>query len=292
MQCQVAFFVVFATVLATSSAATAQQLTDLSGYWHNPLFEDNLDRFEGPTVGEWVGLPLNDASRRAAESWDAAILSVPEHQCQDYPADYASNSVAPISIWKEMDPQSHNVIAWRSRLQWMGGERTIWMDGRPRPSEDVAPHLARVLDGTLGARHIGRHDDSPQEQLAPAQRSATQRQGHAGRALHTARQRPDDRHDDSRPGLLHRAGRPKPRLHPQHQPDDVGVRVRDGSKKSPVQSATFRTISRARTRTSTHSRSTLQVPIEAARGGAQTMYPEYRTRLATLPIPPRRTPVK
>ena len=35
-----------------------------------------------------------------------------------------------------------------------------------------------------------------------------------------------------------------------------------------------------------------QVPIEAARGGAQTMYPEYRTRLATLPIPPRRTPVK
>jgi hypothetical protein len=31
-----------------------------------------------------------------------------------------------------------------------------------------------------------------------------------------------------------------------------------------------------------------QVPVEAARGVAQTMYPEYRTRLATLPIPPRR----
>jgi hypothetical protein len=26
------------------------------------------------------------------------------------------------------------------------------------------------------------------------------------------------------------------------------------------------------------------VPVEAARGGAETLYPEYRRRLATLPI--------
>jgi len=53
-------------VLGTRSTARAQQLTDLSGYWHNPLFEDNLDRGDGPAIGEWVGLPLNDAGRLAA----------------------------------------------------------------------------------------------------------------------------------------------------------------------------------------------------------------------------------
>jgi hypothetical protein len=33
---------------------------------------------------------------------------------------------------------------------------------------------------------------------------------------------------------------------------------------------------------------TYGIPYEAARGGAETMYPEYELKLATLPVPPRR----
>ena len=29
------------------------------------------------------------------------------------------------------------------------------------------------------------------------------------------------------------------------------------------------------------------IPVEATRGGAETMYPEYQLKLATLPMPPK-----
>jgi hypothetical protein len=32
------------------------------------------------------------------------------------------------------------------------------------------------------------------------------------------------------------------------------------------------------------------MPIEAARGGAATMYPEYQQRMEQLPIPPAKSP--
>jgi hypothetical protein len=42
-------------------------------------------------------------------------------------------------MWKEFDPVTHAIVAWRTRLQYMSPERTIWMDGRPHP-DDEAPH--------------------------------------------------------------------------------------------------------------------------------------------------------
>ena len=112
---------------------------DLQGFWTNPMYEDNRDRGEGPYLGDYLGLPINEAARRAAEAWDPTILSLEERQCNDYAADYAAHSVGHQDIWKEMDPFTNAVIAWRMRLSWMGGQRTIWMDGRPHPPEG-APH--------------------------------------------------------------------------------------------------------------------------------------------------------
>ena len=112
---------------------------DLQGYWANPLYEDNRDRGEGPYLGDYLGLPINEAARRAADVWDPTILSLEERQCNDYSADYATHSVGHQTMWKEVDPFTNQTIAWRMRLSWMAGQRTIWMDGRPHPPEG-APH--------------------------------------------------------------------------------------------------------------------------------------------------------
>ncbi len=50
-----------------------------------------------------------------------------------------ANSTWAFDMWKEFDPVTHHTVAWRTRLQCMSLERTIWMDGRKHP-DDEAPH--------------------------------------------------------------------------------------------------------------------------------------------------------
>src|SRR5436309_22086 len=111
---------------------------DLSGYWHNPMNEDQLERGGGPISGEYVGIPLNDAARMRADAWNASLLTVPERQCIPHPADYGP-SFSNLMIWKDMDPVTRDEIAWHTHMSWMAAERTIWMDGRPHPPA-YAPH--------------------------------------------------------------------------------------------------------------------------------------------------------
>jgi hypothetical protein len=73
-----------------------------------------------------------------AEAWNADILSVPEHQCKPHPADYSPRGPAALQMWKEVDPASREVIAWRTHIQWQAPERWIYMDGRPHPDEFAA----------------------------------------------------------------------------------------------------------------------------------------------------------
>ncbi len=42
-------------------------------------------------------------------------------------------------IWSEVDPFTQAVVAWHTTLRFMLPQRTIYMDGRPHPSEN-APH--------------------------------------------------------------------------------------------------------------------------------------------------------
>src|SRR5258705_3620387 len=74
-------FVAFAALLISAPWPAAAQVT-VSGFW-NPIFdEDFLERIPGPEVGDYLGLPINDAARLRADSWDASLLSLPEHQCK------------------------------------------------------------------------------------------------------------------------------------------------------------------------------------------------------------------
>jgi glyoxylase-like metal-dependent hydrolase (beta-lactamase superfamily II) len=117
-------------------AAPAFGQIDLAGEWNNIAFEDQADRRGGPELGDYTGFPLNDAARLRADSWMASIWSLPEWQCRPHPADYITVGPSTLHIWKELTPLTRQVVAWH--MEWLRSkERVIYMDGRPHPSEDA-----------------------------------------------------------------------------------------------------------------------------------------------------------
>jgi hypothetical protein len=101
--------------------------------------EDQPDRIPGVGLGDYTGLPINDAARLRAESWDASRLTLQEHQCRVHVSPYIYIGPLVLRIWEERDPESQQVVAIRNYIQTYEQWRTIWMDGRPHPPEN-APH--------------------------------------------------------------------------------------------------------------------------------------------------------
>jgi len=111
---------------------------DIAGPWGTRRGEDNGERGRGPEVGDYTGLPITDAARYKADSWTATKWSVLEHQCEPHPSDYAP-SFSSMLIYKVMDENAWQTVAYKTVMGWMNPLRTIWMDGRPHPSAN-APH--------------------------------------------------------------------------------------------------------------------------------------------------------
>jgi len=124
-----------------SERASAQ--VNLSGVWDNLgiLHEDWPDRLFGPELGDYTGVPLNNEARLRAEAWDASLITLPEYQCRVHPSDYVP-SFAGMRIWEERDKDSQQLIAVHTHHFAWGTERTIWMDGRAHPP-DYALHTSQ-----------------------------------------------------------------------------------------------------------------------------------------------------
>src|SRR5437867_12228545 len=118
--------------------AAAARGIDISGEWSPRFHEDQPERIPGPDIGDYVGLPINEAARLHGDSWDASLLTVPDHQCKPHPSDYSPRGPANLRLWKEVDTVSQQVKAWHTHISWQAPERTIWMDGRPHPPEYAA----------------------------------------------------------------------------------------------------------------------------------------------------------
>jgi hypothetical protein len=125
--------------LGTNVSAFAQ--VDLTGLWAppRPYEEDEPERGPGPSLVEFVGLPINDYARQWGLAYSPARLSLPEHQCQVHVVEYIHRGPNQIRIREERDPITHQLIAIRESINTYEQDRIIWMDDRPHPSE-YAPH--------------------------------------------------------------------------------------------------------------------------------------------------------
>jgi glyoxylase-like metal-dependent hydrolase (beta-lactamase superfamily II) len=100
------------------------------------MWEDQPERVPGPELGDYLGIPVSEAARLRAESWDASIQTLPEWQCRPHSADYIWRGPSNLRISKEVDPVSRQITAFHA--EWLRSvDRAIYLDGRPHPPADA-----------------------------------------------------------------------------------------------------------------------------------------------------------
>ena len=125
-----------ATVLALLAvwalAAPAHAQPDLAGSW--------VGRGNEFTTGlglpvDFTGMPLNEEGRLRALSYNESQLAMIERQCQGWPASYLVQGPFGLRIWSDLDPVKGTVRSWTIGAWEDKPSMTIWMDGRPHPTE-------------------------------------------------------------------------------------------------------------------------------------------------------------
>jgi cyclase len=107
---------------------------DLSGEW---VVRNNEDPGQ-PPLGDYLGIPFNDAGRQRAETTAESIWGTPEYQCRPHSAPHAWRGVGGARLIKEIDPLTREVTAYHVQF-WRSMDRPIYLDGRPHPPA-WAPH--------------------------------------------------------------------------------------------------------------------------------------------------------
>jgi hypothetical protein len=136
-----------AALLFSAAPASAQIDFDIVGFWDQPaagitsmfgFVEDSKERAGGPTLVDYLGIPLTPEARARALAYDGALLGVPEHVCMRHPSTYSYWGPARLRIESDLDPNL-DLVAYKIGGTFRRADRTIWMDGRPHPSK-FAPH--------------------------------------------------------------------------------------------------------------------------------------------------------
>jgi len=124
--------------VALLAALPAYAQLGLSGVWADRITEDSYERSGGPPLGDYQGIPLNDAGRMKADSHDHSEWSLPEFQCRPHPGPYQWRALGAVRISEDIDPVSRELRGYH--LEYLRSmDRWIYMDGRPHPPE-WAPH--------------------------------------------------------------------------------------------------------------------------------------------------------
>src|SRR2546425_12906715 len=272
-----------ALLLAVLSAVCVPAFAqvDFTGEWALRFYEDQRARVPGPKLSAYLALPITEAARMRADTWDASIQTLPEWQCRPHSADYIWRGPSNLHIWKEVDPGSGQITAFHA--EWLRSiDNIYYLDGRPHPSAN-APHTwggfaTARWDGdmlTITVTHLKegyiRRNGVPRSDLA----TVTEHWLRHGNWLTVVTVVNDPVY------LTEPFVRSTDYELDQHQlvapyPCDVVEEVERG--KNVVPHFLPGTNPSLKEFAEIH-----QLPEEAARGGAATMYPGYRAKLATMP---------
>lgn len=126
--------IAYATMMVASmlfAAPLAFAQMDLSGEWLQKFDQDAPDRGGGPDVGDYTGMPINAADRMRADTWSAEKWTALVHECEPHPADYAPWGPGSLHVSSTLDPHTMTIGAWHVEFEWMQPVQTIYMDDRP-----------------------------------------------------------------------------------------------------------------------------------------------------------------
>jgi hypothetical protein len=273
-------------MLAAAGPLCAQ--VELSGGYSPRLYEDYIERGPGSFMGDFTGMPLSDEGRAKALLYTSNQPSTYERQCLAQSAGVFQYRPRGIQMIKELD-ESGNMLAWVIGGDNLRGEIRIWMDGRAHPSPN-AQHTeggfatgnwegdtltARVThlktawirrgvgipgsDQTTITMYITRHDDLLTITTIQEDPFYLTEPHVVSRVWQF-----DPRGDQTQAGICVTANE-IPHL------EDTGQVPHHLPGQNPEEDYMVRTFN---------------VPKEAALGYAETLYPEYRKKIAGTYVPP------
>ena len=132
-------------LLAVSAPASAQ--LDLSGSYTNLMHEDYIERGPGSFLGDYTGVPLTADGRAKALNYTSNQPSTIERQCLAQSPWIMLHRPRGLRIWSEEDDNGA-VVAWVLGGNYLRGDVTIWMDGRPHPSPNAIHPSGGFTTGT------------------------------------------------------------------------------------------------------------------------------------------------
>jgi cyclase len=122
--------------LAQGGPARPQIAPDIAGEWR--LENNEADTTAQPPLGDYLGIPFNDAGRMRSDTTAESIWGTPEYQCRPHSAPHQWRGLGGARILKEQEPLTREVKVYH--LQFMRSlDNPIFMDGRPQPPA-WAPH--------------------------------------------------------------------------------------------------------------------------------------------------------
>src|SRR4051794_14093327 len=144
--------VAFLVILFAASKASAQ--FDFVGSW-GPLGSEDVQNDSVPV--DYLGLALTDEARTRALSYDESQKSMIERQCAGWGAAYMVLGPFGLRVTSQADPVTNRIVSISIAAWEDWNEMVIWMDGRPRPSDNALHTQAgftvgRWEGGALAAR--------------------------------------------------------------------------------------------------------------------------------------------
>ena len=113
---------------------------DFTGEWAPAYHEDAPERLPGPELGDYMGIPLSDAGRLRADSYDADRISVvTEFQCRPHSADYGMRGLGNLRVTREINAATQNLVAFHTYMPALG-QQAYHLDGWPPASPAYAEH--------------------------------------------------------------------------------------------------------------------------------------------------------
>lgn len=135
------------TLAACAYAASAPAQSDLSGSWEITGYQDRLIDGVGSYPSEFMGVPFNENGRAAAQSYNPTEIEELQRQCQPYLAYYITHGPSAPRISVTTDPITGAPAALHLSGLVDRMPMTIWLDGRSPPS----PRALHTFDGfTVG----------------------------------------------------------------------------------------------------------------------------------------------
>ncbi len=284
---QIRFSVLALLFAASLGARPAFAQVDLSGTWAPMLHEDGPDRGPGPEIGDYTGLPINDAARMRADSWDAEKWTMAERVCEPYPPEHSSRGrSSALRVWPQVDTLTQTVTAWHMTFLWLLSQRTVYMDGRPHPPDYAAHRWQGFSTGEWEA-------DMLKVTTTHLKEGFIRRNGLARSEKGTLTEY-YIRHGDS---LTQVSIVEDPVYLTEPLVRSVSWVLDQGLNLIPSYCIASSEIDHPRGWVPYHLPGQNRwldefaqrygVPLPAARGGAETMYPEYQEKLAKMAIPPK-----